>query len=57
MNESHELHYERAARIDTRQLAQRLRALAAEQRAGRVAIEANLRAQHWGHMPEGWHGA
>ena len=57
MNESHEQHYERAARIDARQLAQRLRALAADQRAGRATIEANLRAQHWGHMPEGWHGA
>lgn len=57
MNESDKQHYERAARIDTRQLAQRLRALAAEQRASREAVEANLRAQHWGHMPEGWHGS
>jgi hypothetical protein len=56
-NAADKAHYERAARIDTRDLAQRVRRMAAEQRATRTALEADLRAQHWGRMPEGWHGS
>ena len=46
---------ERAVRIETRMLEQRLRQLETSQRAAREAIEEELRREHWGHMPEGWH--
>lgn len=41
--------------MDTRELAAGLRKMAAEERATRAAIEAELRREHWGRLPEGWH--
>jgi hypothetical protein len=54
-NASAETHAQRAARIDTRELTQRLRRMQIEQRETRAAIESGLRRQHWGRLPEGWH--
>lgn len=54
-NASMETHAQRAARIDTRELAQRLRRMQIEQRETRAAIESGLRRRHWGRLPEGWH--
>lgn len=41
--------------MDTRELAAGLREMAAEERATRAAIEAELRREHGGRLPEGWH--
>ena len=49
-------HAERAALIDTRELADRLRRLENQQRRARAAIEDELRREHYGHLPDGWHG-
>lgn len=48
-------HAERAAIIDTRDLADRLRRLEADQRRARNAIEDELRRELYGHLPDGWH--
>jgi hypothetical protein len=48
-------HAERAAIIDTRELAGRLRELEADQRRARDAIEDGLRRELYGHLPDGWH--
>jgi hypothetical protein len=48
-------HDRRAARIDTRKLAQDLQQWEREQRKARAAIEAELRREHGGHLPESWH--
>lgn len=49
-----ETHAERAARLETLALEQRLRRLEASQRAARLAIEEELRQEHWGRLPDGW---
>ena len=49
---SGETHAQRVARIDTRELAERLPRLQIEQDATRAAIESDLRRQHWGRLPE-----
>jgi hypothetical protein len=51
----HETHAERAARLDTLELERRLRRLERSQRVARGAIEDELRREHWGRLPEGWH--
>ena len=48
-------HAERAAIIDTRVMADRLRRLEADQRRARNAIEDELRRELYGHLPDGWH--
>lgn len=45
---------ERALRLELRALEARLRELEASQRAVRLAIEQELRREHWGRLPEGW---
>jgi hypothetical protein len=50
-----ERHAERAARFDTLDLEERLRLAEAEQRRTRAAIEAGLRREHFGRLPENWH--
>lgn len=47
-------HAVRAARMDTRELDARLRRWEADQRTARAGIEAELRREHWGHLPDGW---
>jgi hypothetical protein len=48
-------HDRRAARIDTRKLAQDLQQWERAQREARAAIEAEIRREHGGHLPESWH--
>jgi hypothetical protein len=45
-------HFERAARFETLELEERLRRAEVEGRAARAAIEAELRSEHWGRLPE-----
>jgi hypothetical protein len=49
-------HAVRAARMDTRDLEQRLRRLAHEQQSTRETIAAELRREHFGRLPDSWHG-
>ena len=47
-------HFRRAARFDTLELEERLRRADVEGRAARAAIEAELRREHFGRLPENW---
>jgi hypothetical protein len=47
-------HFRRAARFETLELEERLRRADVEGRAARAAIEAELRHEHWGRLPENW---
>ena len=47
-------HFRRAARFDTLELEKRLRQADVEGRAARAAIDAELRREHWGRLPENW---
>ena len=49
-------HPRRAARFETLELEERLRRADAEGRAARAAIEAELRREHYGRLPEDWEG-
>lgn len=51
-----ERHTERAARFDTLDLEERLRLAKAEQRKTRAAIEAELRRERFGRLPDHWNG-
>jgi hypothetical protein len=47
-------HAERVARFDTLELEERLRREKAQQRRTRAEIEAELRREHFGRLPEHW---
>jgi hypothetical protein len=47
-------HSRRAARFETLELEQRLHRADVEGRAARAAIEAELRREHFGRLPENW---
>jgi len=49
-------HARRAARFDTIELEKRLRQAKADGRAARAEVEAELRREHWGRLPENWNG-
>jgi hypothetical protein len=47
-------HARRAARFDTLELEKRLRSAGNDGRAARAQLEAELRREHWGRLPENW---
>lgn len=47
-------HPRRAARFDTLDLEERLRQAKADGRTARAEVEAELRREHWGRLPENW---
>ena len=47
-------HSRRAARFETLELEERLRRAGVEGRAARAAIEAEIRREHYGRLPENW---
>jgi hypothetical protein len=49
-------HARRAAWFDTLELEKRLRQAKADGRAARADVEAELRREHWGRLPENWNG-
>ena len=49
-------HARRAARIDTRELEERMRQWEADQSKTREDIEAEVQREHWGRAPEGGDG-